>query len=104
MADICHYYVAVCAGLGEIGWHNLCLTPQYSPRQRFVSILVDAELSPDPLYRGKPLCDRCLLCARHCPTESFDKEVSGMATIEIEDRRFSFPKRNLWRCGIGENF
>ncbi|HOK56112.1 MAG TPA: 4Fe-4S binding protein [bacterium] len=104
MADMCHYYAAVCAGLGEIGWNNLCLTPQFGPRQRFISIITEAELEPDPLYNGEPLCDKCLLCAKNCPTESFDKEVIRIATIEIEDKKFSFPYRNLWRCAIGENF
>ncbi len=104
MADMSHYYAAACAGLGEIGWHNLCITPQYATRQRFISIITDAQLEADPLYAGEPLCDRCLLCAKHCPTGSFDKEVCGNCVIEIEDKKFTFPKRNLWRCGIGENF
>ncbi len=104
MADMCHYYAAAAAGLGEIGWHNICITPEFGPRQRFISILTDAPLRPDPLYSGEPLCDKCLLCAKHCPTKSFEKEVSGNCVIEIENKKFVFPKRNLWRCAIGENF
>ena len=104
MADMCHYYAAACAGLGEIGWNNLCITPEFATRIRFISIITDAPLYPDPLYSGEPLCDRCLLCAKHCPTKSFDKEVSGNNVIEIEDKKYLFPKRNLWRCAIGENF
>lgn len=104
IADLSHYYTAVCAGLGEIGWHNLCITPQFGPRQRFATIITAAPLAPDPLYRGPALCDNCNLCARNCPTHSFDKEVAGMASIQIEDRVFTFPYRNLWRCAVGENF
>ena len=104
MADITHYYAAACAGLGEIGWHNLCITPEFGPRQRFVSIITAAPLTPDPMYSGPALCDRCLLCAKHCPTHSFDKDVCGNCTIEIEDKKYTFPNRNLWRCAIGENF
>lgn len=105
VGDICHYYAAVCAGLGEIGWNNLCLTPEYGPRQRFISIITDADLTADPLYDGPSLCDRCKLCVKHCPTDSFNKDVSGkMLSIEIEDKRYEFPDRNLWRCAIGENF
>ena len=103
-SDICSYYAATCAGLGEIGWHNLCITPEFGTRQRFVTIMTEAPLAPDPLYSGPPLCDHCNLCAANCPTQSFDKEVDGMCTIEIEDKKFTFPNRNLWRCGIGENF
>jgi len=104
VGDICHYYAAACAGLGEIGWNNLCITPQYGPRVRFVSIITDADIEQDPLYDGEPLCDRCLLCAQNCPTECFDREVKGMLQVKIEDKTFEFPNRNLWRCAIGENF
>ena len=104
IGDICSYYAAACAGLGEIGWNNLCITPEFGPRVRLVSILTDADLDPDPLYDGEPLCDRCMLCAQNCPTECFDREVKGMLQVRIEDKTFEFPNRNLWRCAIGENF
>jgi epoxyqueuosine reductase len=104
IADLSHYYAAACAGLGEIGWHNLCITPQFGARQRFITIITTAPLVPDPLYRGPALCDKCNLCARNCPTHSFDKEVRGMTSIQIEDRVFTFPNRNLWRCAFQENF
>lgn len=105
IADMCNYYAAVCAGLGEVGWNNLCLTPEFGPRQRFVSVITDAPLSPTPMYTGPALCDRCKLCAKNCPTQSFEKDISGeMLSIEVDGRRFEFPDRNLWRCAIGENF
>ncbi|MGQ9632213.1 MAG: hypothetical protein ACUVXI_18150 [bacterium] len=104
ISDMSHYYAAVAAGLGEIGLHNLCITPEFGTRQRFVSIVTDAPLKPDPMYEGESLCDKCLLCAKYCPTESFDKEVCGECTVEIGGKEFNFPNRNLWRCAIGENF
>ncbi len=105
VGDICHYYAAACAGLGEVGWNNITLTPEFGPRQRFVSIITDADLTPTPLYDGPPLCDRCRMCAKQCPTQSFEKDVSGkMLCIECEDRKWEFPERNLWRCALGENF
>ncbi|MBS3821892.1 MAG: hypothetical protein KGY81_09045, partial [Phycisphaerae bacterium] len=105
VGDICHYYAAVCAGLGEVGWNNITLSEKFGPRQRWVSIITDADLPPTPLYDGPPLCDRCKLCAKHCPTQSFTKDVSGeMRHIEVERHRYEFPDRNLWRCAIGENF
>jgi hypothetical protein len=36
MADLTHYYAAVAAGLGEIGWHNLALTPEFGPRRAWL--------------------------------------------------------------------
>ena len=103
-SDLTHYYAAVAAGLGEIGWSNICLTPEYGPRQRLISLITDAPLSPDPMYSGEPLCDNCMQCAKLCPTHAFEKEVSGMLTVDYGERQFSFPNKNLWRCAAGENF
>ncbi|MDR0875771.1 MAG: 4Fe-4S binding protein [Clostridiales Family XIII bacterium] len=103
-SDLTHYYAAVAAGLGEIGWSNICLTPEYGPRQRLISLITDAPLAPDPLYTGDPLCDGCLQCAKRCPTQAFTKEVNGMLTVDFGERQFTFPNKNLWRCAAGENF
>ena len=60
--DLAHRYAAVAAGLAEIGWSGLALSPKFGPRQRWVSIVTEAELVPTPMYTGDPLCDRCGLC------------------------------------------
>lgn len=66
-----HRHAATRAGLGEFGYNNVVLTPQFGPRQRFNSILTDAELSPDPLL-AEPLClrDKCKLCLKACYMEA----------------------------------
>lgn len=102
--DLAHRYAAVAAGLGEIGWSGLCLTPQFGPRQRFVSIITDAELIPSPMYSGEPLCDRCMECVNNCPTDAFRKEVRGINEIEIGGKTYKFPDTNKWRCAWAENF
>ena len=53
--DMSHIYASVCAGLTELGWHGLAMSPEFGPRNRFVSIITDAELEPTPL-----LPDRCI--------------------------------------------
>ena len=61
-----HFRIAAyMAGLGEFGWSKVFLTPEFGPRQRFVILLTDAELEPDPIYEGK-ICDRCKLCVKDC--------------------------------------
>ena len=62
-----HRHAATRAGLGEFGYNNLVLTPQFGPRQRFNSIITDAELVPDPLI-DHPVClrDKCNLCRQAC--------------------------------------
>ena len=102
--DLSHIHAAACAGLGEIGWHGLLITPEYGPRMRFVSVITDAPLEPDPLYQGPPLCDMCMECALHCPTGAFDKEVAGVCEVKIGGRVFRYANKNKWRCAWGENF
>ena len=46
-------HAAVRAGLGEFGLSGLVITPQYGPRVRYVSIITEAELEPDPLVKEK---------------------------------------------------
>ncbi len=62
-----HRHAATRAGLGEFGYNNLVLTRQFGPRQRFNSIITDAELVPDPLI-AKPIClrDKCMVCLKAC--------------------------------------
>jgi ferredoxin len=69
---------AFCAGLGEIGYGKLLLTPEFGPRQRLAAVLTDAPLEPDALFEGE-LCDRCMLCVRDCS----GKAISGSETIKV---------------------
>ena len=102
--DLAHRYAGACAGLGQIGWNGLCLTPQFGPRQRFVSVITTAELDPSPMYTGEALCDRCLECVNNCPTDAFRKEVTKTNAVEIDGQVYRFPETNKWRCAWAENF
>ncbi|MCM8770203.1 MAG: hypothetical protein NC911_11185 [Candidatus Omnitrophica bacterium] len=79
-----HFRIAAfCAGLGEIGYSKVFLTPEFGPRQRFACLLTDAPLEPDPIYDGPRICDRCLLCVKECtgqaisPTETIQVKIAG---------------------------
>ncbi len=102
--DISHIYASVCAGLTEMGWNGIALSPEYGPRNRFVSVITDAELEPTPLQPGGTLCDHCGECIRCCPTDAFRKEVNGVKTLCIEDKEYKFCNKSLWRCSWGEHF
>jgi len=102
--DMSHIYAATCAGLGQLGWHGLTMTPEYGAWNRFISIITDAPLCATPMYEDMKLCDMCGECIKHCPTDAYRKEVNGVKTIEVEGRTFRFANKNLWRCAWGEHF
>ena len=47
--DLSHIHAATAAGLAEIGWSGLAITPEFGSRVRFISIVTDAELTPTPM-------------------------------------------------------
>ena len=107
--DMSHIYASVCAGLCEMGWNGLAISPEFGPRNRFVSVITDAELEPTPLLPGGTLCDMCGECIRCCPTDAYRKEVKGVNYLNIKDRdgkvyTHKFANKNLWRCAWGEHF
>jgi ferredoxin len=95
-----HFRIAafIC-GMGEIGWSKVFLTPQFGPRQRFAFILTDAELEPDPLYDGEPLCDRCMRCVADCPVDAIPADESVKVTVA--GRELEWGLLDLKRCGLG---
>jgi len=86
-----HRHAATRAGLGEFGYNNLVLTREFGPRQRFNSIVTDAELVPDPLI-SEPIClrDACKLCLEacimSCVTMRDDPDVTDYRSIDKDDR------------------
>ncbi|UCH33043.1 MAG: hypothetical protein JSV65_10610 [Armatimonadota bacterium] len=71
---------AVRAGLGEIGYCGLLLTPEFGPRQRIQLILTDAALAPDPLLEA-PVCDRQRDHAAFCPLGAIDPGAERTISI-----------------------
>jgi epoxyqueuosine reductase len=100
MGAMSNRYAAVCSGLGEFGWSGFVLTPQDGPRVRWISVITDAGMDPDPLYGGPKLCDpaRCHTCVEICPTGALSRDKS--VEVEIQGHRASYGLRNkpLCRC------
>jgi epoxyqueuosine reductase QueG len=86
-----HRHAATRAGLGEFGYNNLVLTREFGARQRFNSIITDAELAPDPLI-AEPICLRegCRLCLKACIAQCItmrdDPGVRDYRSVEKDDR------------------
>ena len=104
--DLSHIHAAAAAGLGEIGWSGLLITPEFGPRCRFISIVTDAELAPTPMYDGPGLCDMCGDCIRHCPSGAMKRDLNSLEphVVDIGGRTFKYANKNIWRCAWAEHF
>jgi epoxyqueuosine reductase len=94
-----HYRIAayIC-GMGEIGYSKVFLTPEFGPRQRFVFLLTDAPLEPDPIFEGK-ICDRCKLCVRDCTVGALSTEETVKVTVA--GRELEWAKLDERKCSGG---
>jgi len=96
-------HAATRAGLGEFGYNGLVLTPQFGPRVRFVSVITEAELEPDPLIKEK-VCMRGAcggrdgpLCFRRCTHGALQMREG----IDPDSIFIDIPTRNELRKCIG---
>jgi len=91
---------AVRAGLGEIGYCGLVLTPEFGPRQQFQVILTAAELEPDPILE-EPVCDMCLECARTCPLGAMS--TTETTEISVCGKTMTVARIDYSKCAICQN-
>lgn len=86
---------AFCAGLGQIGYSKVFLTPEFGPFQRFAMLLTDAPLEPDPIYEGK-LCDRCMRCAKACAGHAIS--TTETESITVAGHKIEWGKLDYIKC------
>jgi len=101
--DISHRHVAVACGLGQIGWHNLLITPQFGARQKLTTIVTNAALRPDPLFQGR-LCQpaECnFRCARACPVGAIPCSEEQKVSVRIGEATVQYGRIIGWRCRWG---
>lgn len=103
--DLSHIHAAAAAGLAEIGWSGLAITPEFGARCRFISVVTSADLVPTPMYGGPKLCDLCMECVRRCPTAALRKELKQPPhEVHIGGKVFKYANKNIWRCAWAEHF
>ena len=95
-----HFRIAafIC-GMGEIGYSKIFLTPEFGPRQRFVFLLTDAPLEPDPIYDGPPICDRCMECVKNCTVGAISRTKTVKVTVAGHELEWG--ELNEVRCSCG---
>lgn len=78
------YQAAMAAGLGEFGWSNRFLTPDYGPRQILSAVVTTLDFECDPPYNGPTLCDptACGICHRVCPTCAIPRDKGKTLAVE----------------------
>jgi epoxyqueuosine reductase len=82
-------------GMGEMGYSNLFLTPEFGPRQRLAFIMTDMPLEPDPILMT-PICDKCMQCVKKCPGKAIPADDSR--TFTICGRTFEVARLDDIRC------
>jgi epoxyqueuosine reductase len=98
-APFSHRHAAVAAGLGEFGWSGLVVTPEFGPRNRFVSVITRAELEPDAPYSGPPLCTRCDKCVDACLVGAISRTQAKTVTMAGRTHEYGFV--NFAQCRVG---
>ncbi|MFH1377201.1 MAG: 4Fe-4S binding protein [Planctomycetota bacterium] len=89
---------AFAAGLGEIGWSKMLITPEFGPALRVGVVLTELDLEPDPLYNGPQLCNKCMACVRACPGNAISKTESIKVTVA--GRQLEWGAIDCDRCDI----
>ncbi len=91
----------IAAGLGEMGWSKVFMTPTFGPRVRLHAIITDAVLEPDPLVEPGSLCDRCGACVTGCYPGAIPPVTSEQTvSIQIEDKTYTWGDVHMGRCTL----
>ena len=69
--------MAVAAGLGELGRHNLLIADRFGTRVRIGAVTMTAALRADPRrdLGVRAFCAHCLKCADNCPPRALSPEA-----------------------------
>ncbi|MEO0249279.1 MAG: hypothetical protein ABIN58_06980, partial [candidate division WOR-3 bacterium] len=107
LTEFSNQHAAVAAGLGELGFSGLVLTPDAGPRARFTSVITTAPLDPDPLYDGPTLCsmEACStlgqgrpLCEKRCAARAIGPDSKS---VNIGGKEFQVGTFARFRCMWG---
>lgn len=105
-AAFSHVIAGYYAGMGTIGNSHNLLTKEFGPRVRIVSVIIGAELEPDPQYE-QDLCIHCGKCLRLCPVGCYEDNGTGrysMDKIKCTQHHVDLVDQHHWPCGYCATF
>ncbi len=73
LGDVSLRHVAIAAGLGNFGRHNLVIHPTMGTRVVFSAVITNLDLPSDPPVTER-LCTDCNICVENCPAHALDEE------------------------------
>jgi epoxyqueuosine reductase QueG len=84
-----HKTIALIAGLGWIGNHNLLITPEYGSAVSMCTVLTDAPLKTVSHTPEESKCGNCTICKQICAVdaihgESWTRSTSRDALVDID--------------------
>ena len=98
--SLSHRHAAVAAGIADFGWNGLAITREVGPKIRFISIVTDAPLPPDPLQQKICQPEKCdYQCIKACPLRVFNQKE--FVSLHIGDREVNYFGFKKWSCILG---
>jgi len=79
-----HKTIAVLAGLGWIGKHNLLVTAEFGSAISMCTVLTDAPLKTVLYTPANPLCGNCTICRDICPARAIKGNIWSIKTSRDE--------------------
>lgn len=102
-AAFSHIIAAKYAGVGTIGMNHTLLTKEFGPRVRMVSVITDAEITPDPMLEKEP-CIQCRMCVKKCPMQAFTpvegKIIADMDKFKCARYHQKLKEEFRYPCGV----
>ncbi|MDD4858750.1 MAG: hypothetical protein PHR56_00890 [Dehalococcoidales bacterium] len=75
-AVLSYKHAGEAAGMGQIGWSSLLVTPEFGPRVRLACCLTEAVLEPTRA-KVKVTCSSCGACVKNCPSKALSRPAKG---------------------------
>lgn len=100
LGDLSIKHAALAAGLGEFGWSNIFLTPEFGAFQRFIAVISEAPLESGKMMGAQSLCqpERCgYLCVETCPVGAISREEAQEFSMGGQAFQYAALDHNLCR-------